>query len=80
MEFELKNEGYDYFEEESSELDDEVELQTPTLRRLDHVRGQLKGIVHPTFILLLFYLLMMNLDLLSMQLVLKNVNFGRKLW
>ena len=26
MEFELKNEGYDYFEEESSELDDEVEL------------------------------------------------------
>ena len=26
MQFELKNEGSDYFEEESSELDDEVEL------------------------------------------------------
>ena len=26
MEFELKNEGFDSFEEESSELDDEVEL------------------------------------------------------
>ena len=38
MEFELKNEGYYSFEEESSKSDDEVEPQTPSLRRLDHVR------------------------------------------
>ena len=38
MEFELKNEGSDYFEEESLESDDEVELQTPTLRRYQRVR------------------------------------------
>ena len=35
MEFELKNEGFDYFQEESN---DEVEPQTPTLRRYDCVR------------------------------------------
>ena len=39
MEFELKNEGYDLFEEEESyELDDEVESQIPSLKRYDHVR------------------------------------------
>lgn len=38
MEFELKNEGSNSLEEESYELDDEVELQTPALRRYDCVR------------------------------------------
>ena len=39
MEFELKNERSHSFEEEdSSESDDEVEPQTPTLRRYDRVR------------------------------------------
>ena len=38
MEFELKNEGFDFFEEESPKLDDEVELQTLALRRFNHVR------------------------------------------
>lgn len=33
MEFELKNEGFDSFEEESSKSDDEVEPQIPSLRR-----------------------------------------------
>ena len=38
IKFELNNQGSNSFEEESSELDDEVELNTPTLRRYDHVR------------------------------------------
>ena len=38
MEFDLKNEGSDSLEIESSESDDEVELQTPTSRRYDNVR------------------------------------------
>ena len=39
MEFELKNEGsYSFKEEESSKSDDEVEPQTPSLRRSEHVR------------------------------------------
>ena len=37
MEFELNNEGFDSFEEESFESDDKVELQTPSLRRFDRV-------------------------------------------
>ena len=38
MELELKNEGSNSFEEESSESKDEVELQTLALKRYDHVR------------------------------------------
>ena len=38
MEFELKNEGSSSFEKELSESDDEVKLQTPSVRRYDHVR------------------------------------------
>lgn len=39
MEFELNTEGFDSFEEEESlESDDEVEPQTPTLRRSNCVR------------------------------------------
>ena len=37
MEFELKNEGFDSFEEEPSKSND-VEPQTPSLRRSNHVR------------------------------------------
>ena len=49
MEFELKNEGSNSFEEESSELDDEVEPQTPTLRRDDHVRRPVERYSPPDF-------------------------------
>ena len=37
MEVDLKNEGSDSFEGDSSELDDEVEPQNLSLRRYDHV-------------------------------------------
>ena len=81
MEFEIMNEGSNSFEEESSKLDEEVELQTPALRRSNRVRRPLKGIVHLIFVLLLFHiLLMINLYLLKTQLVLKNVSFGRMPW
>ena len=49
MEFELKNEIYDSFEEESFELDDEVELQTPALRRSNHVRRPVERYIPPNF-------------------------------
>ena len=49
MEFELKNEGSYSFEEESSELDDEVELQTPALRRYDGVRRPVERYSPPDF-------------------------------
>ena len=49
MEFELKNEGSYYFEEESSELDDEVEPHTPALRRSGHVRRPIKRYSPPYF-------------------------------
>ena len=48
-EFEIMNEGSDSFEEESSELDDEVELQTPALRRSDHVKSPVD--FHSAFVL-----------------------------
>ena len=55
MEFELMNEGSDSFEEELSESDEEVELQTPTLRRSDHVRRLVERdstlVFHSTFVL-----------------------------
>ena len=38
MEFEIMNEASNSFQEELSESDEEVELQTPALRRYDHVR------------------------------------------
>ena len=38
LNFEIMNEGSDFIEEELSESDEEVELQTPTLRRFDRVR------------------------------------------
>ena len=46
MEFELKNEGFDTFEEESY---NEVELQTPALRRYDHVRRPVERYSPPDF-------------------------------
>ena len=49
MEFELKNEGSDSFEEESSKSDDEVEPQTPTLRRSNHVRRTFERYSPPDF-------------------------------
>ena len=49
MEFELKNEGFDSFEEESSKLDEEVELQTPDLRRSDRVRRLVERYSPPNF-------------------------------
>ena len=49
MEFELKNEGYDSFEEETSQSDNEVELKTPTLRRYDHVRMEVERYIPPYF-------------------------------
>ena len=75
MEFEKKNEGSDSFEEES---DDEVEPQTLALGWSDHVRRLVEKYSPPNFRSSLFYmLLMMNLDLLKRQLILKRVNFGR---
>ena len=49
MVFELKNEGSYSFEEESSKLNDEVELQTPTLRRYDHIRRTVEWYSPPDF-------------------------------
>ena len=51
MEFELKNQGSYSFEEESSELDDEVDLQTPTLRRSNRVRRPVERYSLPDFCL-----------------------------
>ena len=49
MEFELKNESFDSFEEESSKSNDEMELQTPTLRRSYHVRRLVERYSLPDF-------------------------------
>ena len=49
MEFEIMNEGSDSFEKELSELDQVVELQTPTLRRSDHVRRPVERYSPPDF-------------------------------
>jgi hypothetical protein len=49
MYFELNNEGSYSFEEESSESDDEVELQTLALRRYDHVRRPIERFIPPDF-------------------------------
>ena len=49
MEFELKNEEFDSFKEESSKLDDEVELQTPSLRRFGRVRRLVERYSPPYF-------------------------------
>ena len=49
MEFEIVNEGSDSFEEEVSKSDEEVELQTPALRRFDHVRRPLERYSPPDF-------------------------------
>ena len=58
------NEGSDSIEEDLSELDEEVELQTPSLRRFDPVRRPVERYSPPDFFMLLLYLLvMMNLDL-----------------
>ena len=37
MKFEIMNEGFDSFEKELSESDEEVELHTPSLRRSNRV-------------------------------------------
>ena len=49
MEFEIMNEGFDSVEEELSESDEEVELQTPALRRSDHVRRPVERYSPPDF-------------------------------
>ena len=49
MEFELKNEGSNSFEEESFESDDEVEPQTTSLRRSDHLRRPVERYSPPNF-------------------------------
>ena len=49
MEFELKNEAFDSFEEESFESDEEVEPQTLALRRHDHVRRSVERYSPPNF-------------------------------
>ena len=49
MDFELKNEGSNSFEEESSQLDDEVEPWTPDLRRFYHVRRRVERYSPPDF-------------------------------
>ena len=49
MEFELKNEGSNSFEEEPYELDDEVEQQTLALRSFDHVRRTVERYSPPNF-------------------------------
>ena len=49
MKFELKNEESDSFEEESSQLDDEVEPQTLSLRRVDHARRPVERYSPPDF-------------------------------
>ena len=81
IEFEIMIEGYNSFEEELSESNEEEELQTSTLRRSDHVRRLVEMYspldFHFDFVLLL---LVMSLDLLKRQLVLKNVNFGTMPW
>ena len=81
IEFEIMIEGYNSFEEELSESNEEEELQTSTLRRSDHVRRLVEMYspldFHFDFVLLL---LVMSLDLLKRQLVLKNENVGRMPW
>ena len=49
IEFEIMNEGFDSFEEELSESDEEVELQTPALRRFDRVRRPIERYSPPYF-------------------------------
>ena len=49
MEFEIKNEGFYYVEEESFESDDEVELQTLSLRMSDHLRTSIERYNPPNF-------------------------------
>ena len=49
MEFQLNNEGSDSFEEELFESDEEVELQTPSLRRSDRVRRPVERYIPPDF-------------------------------
>ena len=72
MEFELNNEGYDSFEEESSKSNDEMEPQTPSLRRYDHVRRLVERYSALDFCSFFFLLLMMNLELLKRRLDLKR--------
>ena len=81
MEFEIMNEGSDSFEEELSESDEEVELQTPALRRFDRVRSPVERHSPPDF-RSSFILSTINdePDLLKRKLVLKNVSFGRMPW
>ena len=47
--FEIMNEGFDSVEEELSELDEEVELQTPTLRMSDSIRCPVERYSPPNF-------------------------------
>ena len=81
MQFELKNEGSDSFEEESSKLDDEVEMQTPALTRSNHVRRPVERYI-PLDFHYAFVLSTINDEPRSAKeaLVLKNVNFGRMPW
>ena len=77
MEFELKNEGYDSFEVESYESNDEVELQTSALRRSNHVRRLVERYSPPNFHFV-FVLSTSNDEPRSVK---KEVSFEeRKLW
>ena len=49
MEIELQNKGSNSFEEESSKLVDEVELQTPSLRRSNHEKRPVERYSPPNF-------------------------------
>ena len=49
MEFEIVNEGSNSFEEELSQSYEEMELQTPSLRRYDHVRRPVERYSPPDF-------------------------------
>ena len=49
MEFEIINEGSYSFEEELSESDEEVEVQTPALSRFDRVRRPVERYSPPNF-------------------------------
>ena len=49
MEFEIKNEGFDSFEKKSYKSNDEVELQTPSLRRFDCISRPVERYSPPDF-------------------------------
>ena len=75
------NEGSDSVEENLSESDFEVELQTPSLRRFDHVRRPIERYSPPDFCFA-FDLSTINDErrFVNTKFVLKSLNFGRMPW